>query len=45
VIVVFSLKCYRRIGGATGDTLGATCELAETAIVVALAVKHMHLLA
>jgi adenosylcobinamide-GDP ribazoletransferase len=45
VIVAFSLKCYGKIGGATGDTLGATCELAETAVVVALAAKHMHLLA
>ena len=45
VIVAFSLKCYRKIGGATGDTLGATCELAETAFVVTLAAKHIHLLA
>ncbi len=26
---VFSLYCRRKIGGFTGDTLGATCELAE----------------
>ncbi|MFO7906310.1 MAG: adenosylcobinamide-GDP ribazoletransferase [Pirellulaceae bacterium] len=37
VIIGFSAHCYRKIGGATGDTLGATCELAETTIVVALA--------
>ena len=37
VILVFSALCYRRIGGATGDTLGASCELAETAMIVTLA--------
>jgi adenosylcobinamide-GDP ribazoletransferase len=25
----FSLYCYRKIGGFTGDTLGAACEIAE----------------
>ena len=41
VIVAFSAHCYRKIGGATGDTLGATCELAETAIAVSLAAIPM----
>jgi cobalamin synthase len=27
----------RRIGGVTGDVLGATCELAETSVLVAAA--------
>ncbi len=45
VIIAFSLRCYRKIGGATGDTLGATCELAETAIAIALTARPMHLLA
>jgi len=35
VTLLFSAWCYRKIGGLTGDTLGAACELAE--IVPALA--------
>jgi adenosylcobinamide-GDP ribazoletransferase len=34
-VLLFSVFCYRRIGGVTGDTLGAACELAELAVVVA----------
>ncbi|HAA75832.1 TPA: adenosylcobinamide-GDP ribazoletransferase [Candidatus Latescibacteria bacterium] len=34
---LFCVKCRRLIGGATGDTMGAACELAETAV-LALAV-------
>jgi adenosylcobinamide-GDP ribazoletransferase len=30
LLLPFFLYCYFRIGGATGDTLGAACELAET---------------
>ncbi len=37
VTLLFSAQCYRKIGGATGDTLGATCELAEAAVAVTLA--------
>jgi len=33
---LFSAYTYRRIGGATGDTLGATCEIAELATALAL---------
>jgi adenosylcobinamide-GDP ribazoletransferase len=44
VILAFSAHCRRKIGGATGDTLGATCELAETAIVVALVAVPSQLL-
>lgn len=29
VIALFSLYCFRKIGGCTGDTLGAVCEIAE----------------
>ena len=43
VIVVISLHCYRKIGGATGDTLGATCELAETAVAVAFTVRWLRI--
>jgi adenosylcobinamide-GDP ribazoletransferase len=33
---VFSIYSYRKIGGLTGDTLGAACELAESAFMVSL---------
>ena len=36
-VLLFSWHCRRKIGGATGDTLGASCELAETVLVLALA--------
>jgi adenosylcobinamide-GDP ribazoletransferase len=29
VTLLFCLYCYRKIGGYTGDTLGAACEIAE----------------
>lgn len=35
ITILFGLWCWRRLGGATGDTLGAACELAETAAVLA----------
>lgn len=31
-LLLFSVLCYRRIGGATGDTLGAACEISETSV-------------
>ena len=37
VAVLFDLHCLRRIGGATGDTLGASAELAELAGALVLA--------
>jgi adenosylcobinamide-GDP ribazoletransferase len=37
VVLIFSGWCRRRIGGATGDTLGAACEIAEGACLVTLA--------
>jgi len=37
-VISFSYWCYRKIGGATGDTLGAVCELAECAVAVSLSV-------
>lgn len=36
LVLVFAGLCRRRIGGATGDTLGAACEIAETACLVGL---------
>ena len=32
VVFLFSRMCRRKIGGATGDTLGASCEIAETVV-------------
>jgi len=32
IVLLFSFYCRKKIGGATGDTLGAVCELAETGI-------------
>jgi adenosylcobinamide-GDP ribazoletransferase len=29
VLLVFCVWCYRKIGGFTGDTLGAGCEVSE----------------
>ena len=34
VLLAFSFYCQRKIGGATGDTLGAACEISEAAIAV-----------
>lgn len=31
-ILLFCVFCYRKIGGATGDTLGAACELSEMSV-------------
>lgn len=38
-LLVFALFCQRKIGGATGDVLGAACELAETALVLLFTVR------
>jgi adenosylcobinamide-GDP ribazoletransferase len=35
---IFSFWCFRKLGGATGDTLGAVCELTELAVAVGFAV-------
>jgi len=35
VIGCFFFLCKKRIGGATGDTLGALCEITETAVLIA----------
>ena len=37
LMFAFVALCRRRIGGATGDTLGASCELSETVIALVLA--------
>lgn len=35
-IILFSYFCFQKLGGATGDTLGAVCELSELSIAVAM---------
>jgi adenosylcobinamide-GDP ribazoletransferase len=44
VVAVFFLSgyVYRKIGGATGDTLGAVCELVEIVPALAMAAGLMH---
>lgn len=42
VTLVFNAYCRRRLGGITGDTLGAACELAELVVLLsATAASHM----
>jgi adenosylcobinamide-GDP ribazoletransferase len=41
-VLIFSVYTYRRIGGATGDTLGAACEIAELVPAVAMAAWYFH---
>ncbi len=38
-IACFIILCKAKIGGATGDVLGASCELAETAVALSFAVS------
>ncbi|RUM40719.1 MAG: hypothetical protein DSY80_09845 [Desulfocapsa sp.] len=35
-VLVFARFCFVKLGGATGDTLGAVCELTELAVAVAV---------
>jgi cobalamin synthase len=35
-VLFFSLWCRSQIGGATGDTLGAVCELTEMMVALAM---------
>lgn len=39
VVAFFSWWCRASLGGATGDTLGAVCELAEAGVAVAMTVS------
>lgn len=38
-VLLFSCYCVNKIGGATGDTLGASCELAETVVALTFALN------
>ncbi len=35
-VALFSFWCFKKLGGATGDTLGAVCELTELAAAVSI---------
>ena len=37
VTILFTVYCKRKIGGFTGDTLGATCEIVEAVVPLAIA--------
>lgn len=39
LVAMFGWFCQRKIGGATGDTLGAACELAEAVVALAFVVQ------
>jgi len=39
-VLLVSAWSYRKIGGATGDTLGATCEVAETVTALTMVAWH-----
>lgn len=39
VLILFSLFCYKKIGGFTGDTLGCLCELMETVLLISIGCK------
>ena len=41
ITLFFAKWCRRRLGGATGDTLGAGCELAETAAAIGCSVTFL----
>jgi len=41
VTLLFCRQCQRKIGGYTGDSLGAACTLAEGAMLVLLCARHM----
>ena len=40
VVLLFAAYTHRKLGGATGDTLGAACEIGETIPPLALAIWH-----
>ena len=39
-VFIFARYCRKKIGGATGDTLGAGCELAETMIALVFSIHY-----
>ncbi len=41
LVLLFAFFCRARINGATGDTLGAVCELAETVVALVLSIQSL----
>jgi cobalamin synthase len=41
VTLLFAWYSRRKIGGATGDVLGASCELAETAVILTFSIPYV----
>ena len=44
VTLLFAALCRRKIGGGTGDTVGATCELAETFTALGFTIQQVAVL-
>jgi adenosylcobinamide-GDP ribazoletransferase len=44
VALLLAVYVYRKIGGATGDTFGAVCEIVEIVPALALTLSPLHLL-
>jgi cobalamin synthase len=40
-VSAFAAWCRRKIGGTTGDTTGASCEIAETVVLVVLSMRPL----
>jgi len=39
-VALFSTYCFVKLGGATGDTLGAVCEISELSVVIAVLLQQ-----
>ncbi len=44
ISLFFGLWCYKKIGGITGDTLGAACEIAEMTIALIICFNYAEIL-
>ena len=42
VVFLFSRYCQLKIGGATGDTIGAACEIAEAVALLGVFLFYLH---
>lgn len=40
ITIVFGIYCKRKIGGVTGDTIGATCEITEVVTILMICAWH-----
>lgn len=41
-VALFSFWCFKKLGGATGDTLGAVCELSEFSVAFGFLIMQNH---